>query len=175
MRVYTSRRLLRVGLKRMRLFFAFLLSAPVSIVASQEPSRATQVERAAAIYAAAHFSVGRVAFDPAPADVQSVQISRSSSDIAELAKLLKATSVAGQQTIISCADRNPSTCKMNGADLLVKIGTPSFVGDTAFVIVRTYRPTHSLRTPIVRADIKLRAERRETGWVITSELPGSIS
>ena len=159
----------------MRFLFAFLLTAPISVVASQEPSDAAQVERAAAVYAAANLSAGRVAFDPTPTGALSAETSRSSSDIAELAKLLKATTVAEQQSIITCTDRNPSSCKMNGADVLVRIGRPNFVGDTAFVIVRTYRPTHSMRTPIVRADISLRAERRDSGWVVTAKLPGSIS
>jgi hypothetical protein len=161
-------------MKTIRLMtFAVLSTLVASTVSAQQPSDVAQIERAVATYTASHFVKGAIAFDPAPNMLPTeILPQRNADEVQALANALGATRVGDRSQFFSCASKEPSTCKVSGADVVVSIGRPEVTGDTAFVFVRTVRPTTSTRRPVFRRDMRMRLERRGGAWAVIGEVGG---
>jgi hypothetical protein len=145
-----------------------------TLAAQQAASDTAQIEKATATYSASHFLSGDIAFDPTRNEEVNPSV-RSSAEAAQLSVALRAKHVGNTSQFYSCSGEMPSTCRINGADVVVSMNRPEINGDTAFVIIRTLRPTTSARSPVVRQEIRLRLERRSGTWVVTDRLGGSIT
>lgn len=161
-------------MKTIRLITFAVLSTLVAItVSAQQLSEVAQIERAVATYTASHFLKGTIAFDPAPKMLHAeVLPQRNADEVQALTTAFGATRVGDRSQFFSCASTKPSSCRVRGADVVVSMSRPEVSGGTAFVFVRTLRPTRSTRRPVVRQDTRLRLEKRGSAWVVIGPVGG---
>jgi hypothetical protein len=157
---------------QLNLVVAASLVLSARMLVAQRPSDVAQIERAAAAYSASHFISGDVAFDPRPNSDVGVIAPRTSDEAKALAGALRAKHVGDKSQFYSCTGSSPRSCRVAGVDVVVSMNRPEVDGNTAFVIVRTYRPTQSTKAPVVREETRLRLEKQNDTWVVTGPVGG---
>ena len=153
----------------------FAIGLHGSLVAQNLPE-VRNIERSAAVYAAAHFfnETQVIAFDPV-ADNSGSTDSRSSGQIAELAGALRATKIGPKASFYSCSGVLPSTCSVREVDAVVSVGTPTVQGDAAFVSFVILKRTGFVRVPVQRRTTTLKLERRGDKWIVVGQLGQSVT
>lgn len=173
---FNQKRLPEAQMKMIRLepaVAAFLMLSAPAVNAQQ--SDVAKIERVAAAYSAAHFLEGAIAFDPTPTVRPHGSSQRSPDEARILATAFRATRVGDRNRYYACAGNSPSSCRVSGADVVVSMTRPEISGDTAFIVVRTLRPTRSSRSPVVREEIRLRVQKRNGAWLVTGHATESIT
>ena len=90
----------------------------------------------------------------------------SASALATLVEVLGAR-VARSEDVIQCAHSDAFSCRFAKGSLLISVGEPSVVGDTASVRVRLDQATREPRMPVSSEDILLILARQPQGdWKV---------
>jgi hypothetical protein len=136
----------------------------------------TAVERAAASYLAPRLATrGVVAFDEHVAGRAAADVARSPGEISALATAIRARKTGPKSAFYVCAGPAPSSCSIRGADVFVSLGEPRISGGSAFIMVRTMRPSTLKRVPVLREEEQLELVRRRGVWTVSARRASSIS
>lgn len=84
--------------------------------------------------------------------------------------------VAELANVRSCATRNPRTCQLTGAQVVLSVGELTRTDTGATMVVRVFHhvPTDS-RQPVHRAVIRLEMTKQGSGWAVASKTMLMIS
>lgn len=102
-------------------------------------------------------------------------VRRDKGQIAELRKLLHAVSLDVDRAVVCSKPDRPSSCRIVGADVLLRISPPVVKGDSAWVW--TYRRSMGVdvRTPVDILDVEVILVRTRDGWVVKGEGMARVS